>query len=84
MTSCDAPPDPFHVVADALGCPKDALSARSAMYRNHGWDSFGHMRVITAIEKVLGVSIDDGEALMLTTMAAIVEFFNRNSGMDGE
>ena len=54
------------------------------MYRDHGWDSFGHMRVITAIETVLGVSIGDGEALMLTTMTAIVEFFNRHSGMDGE
>ena len=54
------------------------------MYRDHGWDSFGHVSVILAIEGVLGVSIDNDEAWKLTTMKAISEFFNRHSGMDGE
>ena len=84
MTSRTARPDPFDVLAEALGCAKEELTVRSAMYRDHGWDSFGHVRVIAAIEDVLGVSIDNDEALMLTTMRAISEFFNRQSGMDGE
>ena len=84
MTSRAAPPDPFDVVAEALGCSKEKLSERSAMYRDHGWDSFGHVSVITAIENVLEVDIDNDKALMLTNMKAISEFFHRESGMDGE
>ena len=84
MTSRTAPPDPFDVVAAALRCPKEALSGRSAMYRDHGWDSLGHVSVISNIEDVLQVTIDDDEAWKLTTMKAISEFFNLHSGMDGE
>ena len=84
MTSRAVPPDLFDVVAGALNCSKESLSDKSAMYRHHGWDSFGHVSVITAIEGVLGVSIDDDEVLKLRTMEAISEFFNRHSRMDGE
>ena len=84
MTSRAAPPDPFDVVASALRCSKESLSKKSAMYRDHGWDSFGHVSVTAAIEDELGVSIDDDEVWKLTTMEAISEFFNRHSRMDGE
>ena len=54
------------------------------MYRDHGWDSLGHVNLISDIERVLQVTIDDDEAWKLTTMTAISEFFKRHSGMDGE
>lgn len=84
MTVGTAPPNPFDVVAKALGCPKEELSEESAMLRHHGWDSFGHVAIITAIEDVLGISIDDDEVLKLTTMKAIYELFNSQSRTDGE
>ena len=84
MTSRVTPPDPFDVVAKALKCPKGTLSAKSAMYRDHGWDSFGHVSIIAAIEEVLKVSIENDEMLKLTTMTAICEFFDRQSRTNGE
>ena len=54
------------------------------MRRHHGWDSFGHVAIITAIEDVLGISIDDDEAWELKTMKAICEFFDRQSRTNGE
>ena len=84
MTSRAVPPDPFDVVAEALGCPKETLSEKSAMYRDHGWDSFGHVTIIAAIESELGISIDDDEVLNLMTMKAIREFFNRESPLNGK
>ena len=84
MTLRAAPPDPFDVVAEALGCLKEELSEESTMRRHHGWDSSGHVAIITAIENVLGISIDDDEVLELTTMKAICALFNSQSRTDGE
>lgn len=77
MTPSDVPIDPFSVVAQALGCPRDSLSMESAMYRDHGWDSFGHVSVIVALEEAYGISISNDEMMILTTMKAIVEFTER-------
>ena len=68
--------DLYAVVADALGCSPDSLTAESAMYRDHGWDSFGHVSVMTAIGEKYGVTIDDDLMTSLTTMKAIVEFLS--------
>lgn len=78
MTSSSASPNPFAVVAQALGCSRDSLSIESAMYRDHGWDSFGHVSVIVALEEAYGISISDGEIMMLTTMEAIVRLSERS------
>ena len=78
MTPSAVPIDPFRVVAQALRCSHDSLSTESAMYRDHGWDSFGHVSVIVALEEAYGVSISDDEMIVLTTMKAIVEFTERS------
>ena len=84
MTSNTLPRDPFDVVAKALKCPKESLSRESEQYRHHGWDSLGHVEIIEAIEKVLGINISDDEAEELTTMKAICKFFNSQSRTSGE
>lgn len=66
--------DLFSIVAQALRCTRDSLSMESAMYRDHGWDSFGHISVIVALEEAYGISISNDEMMILTTMQAIVEF----------
>ena len=76
-------PDPLDVVADALGCNREELSANSAMYRDHDWDSFGQVEIVLAIEKALGISIDDDTAMTLTSVAAIQEFFSLQSDLGG-
>jgi acyl carrier protein len=75
MMASGEQPDPFTVVAAALRCSGDSLSIESAMYRDHGWDSFGHVRVITAIEETYGINIPNDEIMRYTTMRAIVAFF---------
>ncbi len=83
MTPSAAPPiDPFGVVAQALRCPRDSLSMESAMYRDHGWDSFGHVSMIVALEEAYGISIPDDEMMVLTTMKAIVELTERSREVD--
>ena len=82
MTQSDVPIDPFGVVAQALRCPSDSLSMESAMYRDHGWDSFGHVSVIVALEEAYGISIPNDEMMILTTMKAIVEFTERSREVD--
>ena len=47
------------------------------MYRDHGWDSFGHVSVITAIEEACEISIGDDEIKKYTTMKAVVELFEQ-------
>jgi acyl carrier protein len=74
MMFSSKPPDPFTVVAQALRCSRDSLSIESAMYRDHGWDSFGHVSVIVALEEAYGISIPNDEIMSMTTMKAIVEF----------
>ncbi len=78
MTGRGDQADPFGVVAAALGCAPGSLSNDSGMYRDHGWDSFGHVSVITAIEDALGISIPNDDVTKLTTMSAIVAFFDRH------
>lgn len=73
----DLPLDPFSVVAQALRCPRSSLSMESAMYRDHGWDSFGHVSVMVALEKAYGISISNDEMMLLTTMQSIVELIER-------
>lgn len=82
MTPSDRPMDPFSVVAQALRCPRDSLSMESAMYRDHGWDSFGHISVIVELEKAYGISIPNDEVMILTTMKTIVEFTERLREVD--
>ena len=54
------------------------------MYRDHGWDSFGHVGIIAAIEGVLNVDIDDEKVWELTTLKAIREFFDHWSRKNGD
>lgn len=75
MTPSSKLPDPFDIVANALGCSRDSLSNESAMYKDYGWDSFGHVSVITAIEEACGINLGNDEFMKYTTMRAIIEFF---------
>jgi acyl carrier protein len=67
-------PDPFDIVAKALGCSRASLSIDSAMYRDHGWDSFGHISIILALEEAYGIRIDD-DIEKYVTMRAIRQLY---------
>jgi acyl carrier protein len=79
MNSRTGLPQPFDLVAKALGCPPTSLSIDSAMYRDHGWDSFGHLSVILALEKAYAIQINDDEVQKYTSMRAIQELYKERS-----
>ena len=69
--------DPFEIVASALSCGRESLSMDSAMYRDHGWDSFGHIRIIMALEEAYRISIPPSDIEKYTSMSAIRELHAR-------
>lgn len=69
--------DVFGMVARALGCAPELLSMESAMYRHHGWDSFGHVAIISALETAYQTSIPNDRIATLVTMRSIIEFVNK-------
>jgi acyl carrier protein len=64
--------EPFQIVAAAIGSSPEALTIDSAMYRDHGWDSFGHVSVIAALEDACGICVPDGDVMKYRTMKEIV------------
>jgi acyl carrier protein len=80
MTASDDFADPFMLVAKALDRPTDAITLDSAMYRDHGWDSFGHVGVILALEEAYGVTISVEDVGKYTSMRSIVELHDRVKG----
>lgn len=77
MKSAKELPDPFNVVSKALGCPSASLSIDSAMYRDHGWDSFGQISVIMALEDAYGIHIDDETVEKYSNMRAIQQLYEQ-------
>jgi len=69
--------DPFDIVANALGCPRASLSVDSARYRDHGWDSLGHLEIVIALEKAYDISIDDKTIETYATMRGIQQLYEQ-------
>jgi acyl carrier protein len=76
--------DPFEIVAEALRCKREDLNINSARYRTHGWDSFGHLAVILALEQASGILIDDASIEKYATMTAIVELFENQCYVEAQ
>ena len=66
---------PFELVANAIGCSPDSLSDDSAMYRDFGWDSFGHLNVILTLEREYGIEVDDAAVESYSTMREILKCY---------
>lgn len=82
MSSATGEIDPFTIVAEALGCPRELLTIDSAMKRTHGWDSLAHVSVVSALESTYEVSIPNEEMLSLASMKAIIEFHQRQTELE--
>lgn len=75
MTTAGTLRDPYELVAQALGRQPGSITLDSAMYRDHGWDSLGHVGIITALEEAYGSAIADADIGKFITMKAIVEYY---------
>jgi acyl carrier protein len=52
------------------------------MYRTYGWDSFGQVSIIAALEETYGISISNDEVMSLSTMKAILERCQRSGNSE--
>jgi citrate synthase len=69
--------DPFDIVANALGCSRASLSIDSARYRDHRWDSLGHLKIVIALEEAYDIRIDDETIEAYATMRAIQQVYEQ-------
>ncbi len=67
------------VVADVLGVSAEQLTPDSAAGQVEGWDSFGHLQVVLALEAEFGVQFDPIKIPELTTIAKLQAFIERTS-----
>jgi acyl carrier protein len=66
---------PFDLVASALECPRESLNQQSALADHPQWDSFGHLRIMMALEEHYGIDITDETIRRYETMTAITRAF---------
>jgi len=66
---------PFELVAKAIGCDPNSLTKDSKMYRDYGWDSLGHLKVIQSLEKEYGIVIEDTTIEKYKTMREILRLY---------
>lgn len=61
------------VVADVLGVAKDAIGLDTVAADIEDWDSFGHVRIVLAIDKAFGISLSMGAIEKAASIAGLVE-----------
>jgi acyl carrier protein len=59
------------VIADVLGLTVEQVVASAAAGQLEGWDSFGHLQVVLALEAEFGVQFDPQKIPELTTVARL-------------
>lgn len=69
----------YDLVANALGCGPETLSNSSGLNKHPNWDSFGHLQVMLALEKELGIEIDDHNIKKFSNFLAVTEEYCRKS-----
>jgi len=63
---------PLDLVAGALECSTSSLTGDAALGQHPNWDSFGHLRIMMALEGQYGVAISDETIRRYDNLAAIV------------
>jgi acyl carrier protein len=58
-------------LADIFGVAPEEITAESGVNKLEGWDSFGHLQAILALESEFGVQFDPQRIPELTTVAKI-------------
>ena len=64
--------DVKQLLASALGVSVSRVGDDAERGRLRGWDSLGHVNVITALEDHFAVKLDDADLLRMTSLPEIV------------
>lgn len=65
-----------HAVAEVLGVPKDRIGIETRAADIEAWDSFGHVRIVLALEQLFGIEMsmaDIETAVSIAGLCAVVE-----------
>src|ERR1041384_426658 len=60
------------VLASALGISVERVGDDAERGKLRGWDSVGHVDIVTALEDHFAVQLDDAEVLRMTSLPEIV------------
>jgi acyl carrier protein len=59
------------LLAEALGCPVEAVAPDAAIGTLPTWDSLAHLKVVLAIEERIGRALSTEEILEVTSLESI-------------
>ncbi len=71
MTQSNVPSRLRSVLADVFGVPPEQISDETGAGKLEGWDSFGHLQAILALEAEFGVQFDPQRIPELTTVSKL-------------
>ena len=60
------------LLASSLGISVDRIGDDATRGRLRGWDSVGHVNVVTALEDHFAVQLDDAELLQMKSLPDII------------
>jgi acyl carrier protein len=60
------------IIADVFGASPEVITSETAAGKLEGWDSFGHLQAILALEAEFGVHFDPQRIPDLTTVALLL------------
>jgi acyl carrier protein len=72
---------PIDLVTKVLEVKPGIVNENSAMGETPNWDSLNHVIIVGEIENSYGITIPNSEIEKYTTMKAIIEIYNRESGI---
>ena len=70
----------FQLVASVFEVPVTELSDRSSPDTIRGWDSLGHLRLVTALEDALAVELDADDIMELESVGDVRRVYERYAG----
>lgn len=71
------------VFGDTLDCDAGAISKATVPDDVPGWDSVGHMSLVSSLEDEFGVEFDVDDIMEMTNVAKIVEIVEARSTPSG-
>ncbi len=67
------------LIASTFDLPVEEVTLEGTDSTVPGWDSFGHVTLMMALEEAVGETIDAAEMGKLTSVAAIADFLGKSS-----
>lgn len=71
-----------HAVAEVLGVPKDAIGIETRAADLEAWDSFGHVRIVLALEQLFAIEMSMADIEAADSIAGLCSVVETGTGCD--